>query len=766
MSTDPLGDAAESLPLTIAVRVDLLCDRFETAWAGGERPRIETYLEGPDGLAASAAFRELLNLELALRRATGEYPTRNEYRTRFPYFGVEIAAAFPGTDKSDVEARGGDSDRPTDVDNELTSPTAWSSPKPASWPTLDGYELLSELGRGGMGVVYKALDIRLKRLVALKTILARELATSESLIRFQVEAETVARLQHPNVVQVYTVGERRGLPYFAMEYVEGGSLARKLDGTPWPPVEAARLMEVLARAVDQVHRLGIIHRDLKPGNVLLAADGTPKVGDFGLAKSLAGAGDSGLTGTDTILGSPSYMSPEQAEGKTSGVSPATDVYGLGAIFYELLTGRPPFKASSVLKTLEQVKHTEPVAPSRLVPGLPPDAETIALKCLRKESTERYATAEDLAEDLRRFLAREPIRARPVSHARRAWMWCRRKPALASLAAALVLSLAGGVAGIAWKWREAEFQRAEALASADETRAINTFLIDRLLAQASPERNPRGQQVTVLQLLDRASTTVGTEFTGRPRVEAELRSTIGRAYHQLDAMEKADSQLVEALAIRRRLQGESARETLKALGDLGALRMDQGKLAEAEPMLVDSLEGLRLIAAPDAPDTLKAIGDLAELSHRRGKMAESEALLREALGTLRRRRGLEDPEVLKTTVHLAGLLHDRGEIVEAETLLESSLKHCARVLGPDHPDTLNAQRFAGKLLQVRGKLAEAEPIFRSNLEANRRVFGDEHLQTWEAVNRLGGVLQQPGTARRGRAHLPGQSRVDPQSARQR
>jgi len=750
VSTDP----AESSPLTFVVHVDLLCDRFEAAWAGGERPRIESYLENPDSPTALAAFRELLALELALRRASGEHPTLDEYRTRFPQFDVEVAAAFVGSEAivrgpsgdqptAHVEQRVGevDPDRPTGVDQRATSPTAASSPKPASWPTLEGYTLLSEVGRGGMGVVYKALDLKLKRPVALKTIIAGELATPESLVRFQVEAETVARLQHSNVVQVYSVGEQGGLPFFTMEYVEGGSLARKLDGTPWPAVKAARLIEELARAVGQVHLLGFIHRDLKPGNILLASDGTPKVGDFGLARNLTG--DSDLTRTDSILGSPSYMSPEQAEGKRSVVGPSADIYGLGAIFYELLTGRPPFKASSVLETLEQVKHTEPVAPSRLVPGLPRDAETIALKCLQKDPRARYGTAQDLALDLRRFVAGEPIRARPVSYTRRAWMWCRRKPALAGLAAALALSSLGGVAGIAWKWREAEAQRARALASAEETSAINAFLIDRLLAQASPYLNPRRREVTVIQLLDRAAETVGTEFAGRPRVEATLRSTIGQTYHRLGALDKADTHLREALAIRRRLEGESDRETLRAKGDLGVLRHDQGELAEAEPLVAECLRGLRLVAAPDDPDTLKAIGDLALVSQSRGKLPQAEALWREALAAGRRKRGPEDPGVLGCAIHLAGHLHDRGEVYEAEQLLENILEPCARILGPDHPDTLNAQNRLGQLLQARGKLAQAEPILRANVEAHRRVFGDEHRETMRAVNNLGAVLDALG-----------------------
>ena len=249
-------------------------------------------------------------------------------------------------------------------------------------PTIDGYEILGELGRGGMGVVYHARQVRLNRPCALKMILAGAHAGDLATSRFLAEAQAVARLHHPNIVQIHHISESDGLPYFELEYVEGGSLRKRLDGTPWPARRAAGLVEVLARGVAEAHRLGIVHRDLKPDNVLLAADGTPKITDFGLAKSLEG--DSGLTATDSIMGSPGYMAPEQAEGKAKQVGPLADVYALGAILYELLTGRPPFRAATVLETLEQVKATEPVPPSRLVPGLSRDIETIALKCLQKE----------------------------------------------------------------------------------------------------------------------------------------------------------------------------------------------------------------------------------------------------------------------------------------------------------------------------------------------------------------------------------------------
>ncbi len=324
-------------------------------------------------------------------------------------------------------------------------------------PTIPGYEILRELGRGGMGVVYQALEVRLNRPCAVKMILAGAHASGETTERFRVEAESAARIQHPNIVQVYHVGDARGLPFVEMEYVGGGSLDRRLDGTPWPSERAARMVERLARGVAEAHRLGIVHRDLKPANILLApdADQTPKIADFGLAKLMDG--ESGLTRTEMILGSPSYMAPEQAEGKAREVGPPADVYALGAILYELLTGRPPFRGATLMETLEQVKHAEVVPPSRLVPRLPRDLETIALVCLRKEPPRRYASAPALAEDLRRFREGEPILARRSGPARRAWRWCRRNRALAgSLAAVAVLLvfLAVGAAVAAARSRRA------------------------------------------------------------------------------------------------------------------------------------------------------------------------------------------------------------------------------------------------------------------------------------------------------------------------
>jgi WD40 repeat protein/serine/threonine protein kinase len=349
-------------------------------------------------------------------------------------------------------------------------------------PAPAGYEIEELLGRGGMGVVYRARQVKLNRRVALKMIRDGALADSQDLARFQTEAEAVAQLQHPNIVQIYEVGDHEGRPYFSLEYVPGGNLDKLLAGKPLLPPEAAGLLETLARAVHHAHLHGIIHRDLKPANILLAFsreprasagalargsrlnEGVPKITDFGLAKRLNAApgspGSGKHTQTGAILGTPSYMAPEQAGGKEA-IGPAADVYALGAILYEAVTGRPPFLAANPLDTLMQVVAEEPVPPTRLQPKLPRDLETICLKCLQKDPRKRYASALELADDLRRFQNDEPILARPVGRWERVRRWCHRNPVVASLLAALVVVFTAGMAGIVWNWRAATAAQAEA-----------------------------------------------------------------------------------------------------------------------------------------------------------------------------------------------------------------------------------------------------------------------------------------------------------------
>jgi formylglycine-generating enzyme required for sulfatase activity len=384
------------------------------------------------------------------------------------------------------------------------------------YPEVPGYEILGILGHGGMGLVYRARQLKANRLVALKMIRAIEHATPQDRLRFQIETEAVARLQHPHIVQLYEVGEVRGQPFFSLEFCDGGTLTEEQKKKPLSPREAAELMETLARAMHYAHLRGVVHRDLKPGNVLLAgAERLPKITDFGLAKRIdAEARDVSQSGA--IMGTASYMAPEQAAGKVRDTGPAADVYALGALLYECLAGRPPFEGPQHV-ILVNVLNDEPVPPSRLAPKVPRDLETICLKCLAKEPARRYASAEELADDLRRFQAGEPIRARPVGAVERTVKWVRRHAAVAALALAVLLVTLLGVAGIVWKYLDAEQQANKATKARD-------FLVS--IFQLA-EKDVKGGNVTVREILAEAETRIPAEFADQPDLREDLVSTIGK-----------------------------------------------------------------------------------------------------------------------------------------------------------------------------------------------------------------------------------------------
>jgi tetratricopeptide (TPR) repeat protein/tRNA A-37 threonylcarbamoyl transferase component Bud32 len=487
---DGLPNQDATLDLSSTAREERLLAQFETAWRealdGAPPPPIDMYL-------IHAVEEEKRSLEAKLRSVARDYEQRLELLRKQPAEEVQtitdsdqslrMEPALPPTsgkrlsadlgatvaqdgaspvveDKTALLSRSeatsadktvksiGGRSGPADANLDVRAPTETVDYQAAQQshgfstpirPSVTGYEIYEELGRGGMGVVYKARQIRLNRLVALKMVLAGAHASSLQLARFYTEAEAVAQLQHPGIVQIYEVGEHDGLPFFSLEFVEGGSLAEKIDRKPQPPWDAARVAQVLTEAMAVAHQHGIIHRDLKPANVLLTPAGDPKITDFGLAKRLEG--ESGMTKSGTLMGTPNYMSPEQARGENQKMGPLSDLYSLGAILYELLTGKPPFVGPSILETVYMVRHQEPVPPSRLQPKVPRDLETICLKCLQKEPTQRYSECEALAGDLRRFLRREPILARPVGRLERAWRWCRRNPRTALLgSAAAVLFL--------------------------------------------------------------------------------------------------------------------------------------------------------------------------------------------------------------------------------------------------------------------------------------------------------------------------------------
>ena len=408
------------------------------------------------------------------------------------------------------------------IDDEIGAmfPEPGAPPVPAGFPQVPGYEVVEVLGRGGVGVVYLARHLRLNRPVALKMLLTGPFAHPVERERFLREAEAVAALSHPNIVPVYDSGEYDGRPFFTMELMEGGTLSRKLNGTPLPARDAAALVAALAGAVQAAHAAGIVHRDLKPSNVLLTADGTPKVADFGLARRVDGG--PGLTRTGAAVGTPSYMAPEQARGDAKAVGPAADVYALGAVLYECLTGRPPFRAESALETLQQVLAQEPVPPSRLNARVPRDLETICLKCLEKGPAKRYASAESLADDLRRFERGEPIVARPPGTAERAARWVRRRPALAgALAAGVLLASALLVTVVWWHGQRAALEAAAvAYAEAD-------------LSESERLRNRREFQAAAA-VLQRARDRLG-EY-----VPPKLRDRLQAAFDNLELVKRLDA----------------------------------------------------------------------------------------------------------------------------------------------------------------------------------------------------------------------------------
>ena len=436
---------------------------------------------------------------------------------------VEIGEHLEGCVHCQLEVQALDGLSDDEVDAYRASALAGPLAGDAAPPLRVGdYEILGEIGRGGMGVVYRARHAQLRRVVALKMLLGDYFADRDQRLRFRAEAEAVARLQHPHIVQLFEIGEHRGetgppCPYLCFEFVEGGNLAHRLADALPAPAQAAAWLQTLAGAVHAAHGQGIIHRDLKPANVLLTRDGLPKICDFGVAKLTTGSDLKTLSGM--LVGTAEYMAPEQAEGK-SDATPATDVYALGAILYEMLTGKPPFRGGTSLETLNLVRQVEPVPPRRLLPRLPIDLETICLKCLEKDGTRRYPTALALAEDLRRFLADEPIRARRASAVERNWRWARRNPAIAVLGGILIGVLVLATAFSLWlaDTREtarkgAELARSQEAAARRKTDEANVALSARdeqlrrtvyaartSLALAAWDNNEVGRLRSLLDLL--------------------------------------------------------------------------------------------------------------------------------------------------------------------------------------------------------------------------------------------------------------------------
>jgi tetratricopeptide (TPR) repeat protein len=622
MNPFPGPDSTTWTP-SLAGRVDQVCSAFETrlkeATRTGQWPPLEDHLSQAAEPERSTLLKELLGLDLDYRRRAGEPPSVESYIARFPDHAElirELLQAPPPPPSKPAPAR------------------AAQGP-----PVIPGYENLEKLGSGGMGVVYRAWQVRPGRLVALKMISSSSLVDPEELAaRFHTEAEAIGRLNHPHIVQIHEMGDCGGLLYFSMEYVEGGGLDRKLTDPPWQPRAAAELVALLAGAMHAVHQRGIIHRDLKPANVLLTPEGTPKITDFGLAKLLIGGKEQ--TQSEAFIGTPSYMAPEQARGRAREVTPATDVYALGTILYALLTGRAPFLGETNLEVLAQVLHEEPVPPSRLRAGVPKDLEIICLKCLEKSPGRRYASAAQLGERLRLFLDGKPIPDRPPGTWERLVRSARRHPVIASLIGAGAAALLGLV--LIMLWYNLRLQQ-------DVRRGVARADIQRLLLEAQDARANRELEVALAKL--RAANEQSKADASLDDLRSEAERLRARVHQELTAQKQRQAFQVRYREALRFFQdapaavfgarAETSPDRGKPSGLLGQMRaaVDRAETLHRDPNFRASAHS-ELI--PACHELLLVLADEALVLTQEGSKERARAVLAQVVELLERAGQLGTP----------------------------------------------------------------------------------------------------------------------------
>ncbi|WP_165228658.1 serine/threonine-protein kinase [Aquisphaera insulae] len=734
-------------------RLDGIIADYLAAEDRGQPPAAEDLIAGHPEFAQelSAFFIAQARLRRLARRSRGA--------DRAP----EPAETISGSDLGTTAVRGDDEPDPmtTEVDDppEAEDPSA-AEPDPA-FPDgsrvryFGDFILIEVLGRGGMGIVYRARQVSLDRQVALKMIRADRLAGTADLRRFRNEVEVVSRLDHPNLLPVLEFGQHAGQRYFTMPLVAGGSLADHLEGYVDDLRDAAETLAAVADAVQHAHERGILHRDLKPGNVLLDAEGRPHVSDFGLARRLDV--EPGLTQDGAILGTPAYMSPEQASGLREAVTTAADVYGLGAILYAMITGRPPHQGDSTADLLRRVRDVAPEPPSRLNPRIDGRLENVCLKCLEKEPRRRYASAAALAADLRRWLRGEPVEARPAGPAVRLFLWCRRRPAQATLAGLLAASLLLGSVAVFWQWRQAEGERWT-------NRSIDAFFRQTFLGYKQPLDYAYRRQMTVEELFDQAATKLETSFEGPPAVEAGIREAVGSTYRALGRFDKAEPHLRRCLRLRQEFLGADDSTRLGTEAELASLLTALGRLDEAGPLATHSAERLTAVLGPSHPSTLDALAAEAEWLHARGRLEEAEASYRRQLSQNELVRGAEDDGTLGVVSGLALVIQQRGGAALAEPLHRRVVESLRRRLRPDHPRLLAALNALGGNLILQSKLGDAESVLTEALEASRRNAGIGHPDTLRIQTNLAALQFRQNrfddAERTIRAALAAQARVLP------
>jgi hypothetical protein len=618
---------------------------------------------------------------------------------------------------------------------EGSSPAAPDGTLPAAGQ-VGPYEIIEEIGRGGMGRVYAARQIELGRIVALKVL--REGSGGPDL-RFLREIQTVARLRHPNIVAVHDSGRADGCVYFSMDYIEGGDLARRLRDRPIAPVEAAILMQKVAAALAYAHGQGVLHRDLKPSNILLDGD-EPKLADFGLAAQLES--DSGLTAATRLIGTPHYLAPEAIREGSGSLTVASEMYALGVMLFELLTGRTPFAGSSPAQLLALIESIDPPSPRMLAPAVAGDLETICLKCLDREPGRRYAGAQALADDLRRYLDGQPVEARPPSAFYRFRKFARRHRAgfLAAAAAGSVLIAATVISsGLAIRATRAERRAAAEAATSQEVR---NFLEKDLLAQASPDQQPN-RDILLRTVLDRAAKRIAGRFPDRPLVEASLRETMGQTYDSLGESTEVQVQLERARLLYERNLGRDDVHTLKVMDTLAAAYATNAAAPQGEVLEKETIARAARALGPDAAITIRAKCDLLYIYCAEGKYAEAEALGEPTLAAARKVLGTDDEATRAAMNNLASVYWSERKLALAEKLNRETVEVQTRVLGPEAPDTLSALSNLASIYWSEDDLARSEESNLKLLDIRKRVLGPEHRETLRSMNNLATTYRSEG-----------------------
>jgi serine/threonine protein kinase/tetratricopeptide (TPR) repeat protein len=666
-----------------------------------------------------------------------------------------------------------------------TEVTHAAGPVEATVGTVIGpYHMVQLIGRGGMGEVWLAEQKEpVRRRVAVKLIKAG-MDTREVVARFEAERQALALMDHPAIAKVFDGGSTPlGRPYFVMEYVTGIPITAYCDQHKLTTPQRLELFVRVCEGVQHAHQKAIIHRDLKPSNILVSeVDGKPlpRIIDFGVAKATSQrlTADTMFTRFGDIVGTPGYMSPEQADSSGDDIDTRSDVYSLGVVLYELLVGALPLDFRNV--PFEQVLHrlreedapypstrlrtlgeqssvtaqNRGTDPAKLARQLRGDVDLITLKALEKHRSRRYTSASDLAADIQRHLKDEPISARPKSASYQLQKFARRHKALVAGVAAVFAVL---IAGIIVSTREATLaRRAEQVATTERNRAVgekqradaesaaakavNDFLQNDLLAQASAatQSGPRAKpdpDLKVRTALDRAAARIAGKLDRQPEVEAAIRETIGQTYMDLGLYPEGRTQLERALELHRRVLGADNPKTLKTISRLGTTAFLQGKFPEAEALFGQTLNIQRRVLGPEHPDTLASMNSLANVYYSQGKYARAESLHSQTLEIERRVLGPEHPETLKSTNNLAIVYSLQGKYAQAEELFSQTLEIDRRVLGPEHPATLGAMHDLANVYQAQGKYAQAEALDSQALEIERRVLGPEHPGTLGAMNNL-------------------------------